>query len=174
MWASWTLSINTDMLERQSSVHNSKIRKWQQWLYYFKRVVNFDSKDVSLLTHTHNFFYSIGNTPAFTNLAGTASVLWTEAVGYGPVFTVLASDADAGDTLTFSLTSESISGLFSLNSSSGWWLPLLNKVIAIYYPKEFLAVSRSWSTSKFVCLHNWHRWNHSLWWPPGPDYNTMW
>ncbi len=57
------------------------------------------------------------------NLAGTASVLWSEAVGYGPVFTVTSSDANAGDTLTLSMPSESIAGLFALDPTTGSFVP---------------------------------------------------
>ena len=57
------------------------------------------------------------------NLAGTASVLWSEAVGYGPVFTVTYSDANTDEVtnnfLSLSIFSASIAGLFALDATSG-------------------------------------------------------
>jgi hypothetical protein len=68
-------------------------------------------------------FISPGSTPTLDNLAGTASVLWSEAVAYGPVFTVTYSDANTDEVtnnfLSLSIASASITGLFALDATSG-------------------------------------------------------
>ncbi|RUS82488.1 hypothetical protein EGW08_009751, partial [Elysia chlorotica] len=62
---------------------------------------------------------SSGSSPVFSNLPSSLVLSMRLLTPTSSIFTAAATDADAGDTLTYSLQSASPSGAFSVDSSTG-------------------------------------------------------